>query len=303
MTPNKKIAFIVGSDITSHLIATELSMQIKKLGIEPMIFFSGHVATKNPHPEIKKLSVYEREITKNCIYPFLENIISHEERMLHTPNETKEELNIVIDQADDINNINFINRLKEENVFIVISIRCYQKFSSEFIENLSAQGCHLWNLHPGILPAYRGVMTLIRAMQNGDENFGFTLHKINEKWDAGDIIDIKMQPINYEHSMLYNLVTSRKLGIELALDSIKKAYLKEPIHSTPQDRESSRYYTFPTESEICDLVKKNITIVQHSEMLKLYQELYTLDSGITSKELGKTIELYLRNAIETKEPA
>lgn len=44
------------------------------------------------------------------------------------------------------------------------------------------------NLHPSLLPRYRGAAPINRAIINGDAETGLTIIRMNEKVDAGDII-------------------------------------------------------------------------------------------------------------------
>ena len=44
------------------------------------------------------------------------------------------------------------------------------------------------NVHPSLLPKYRGAAPIIRAMMAGEKSTGITIIKMNEKIDAGDIV-------------------------------------------------------------------------------------------------------------------
>lgn len=44
------------------------------------------------------------------------------------------------------------------------------------------------NLHPSLLPAYRGADPLGAQLAAGDENFGVTLHLLDARFDHGDIV-------------------------------------------------------------------------------------------------------------------
>lgn len=46
----------------------------------------------------------------------------------------------------------------------------------------------IFNLHPSILPKYRGCNSLTWAMINGEKQVGFTYHYLREKVDGGNII-------------------------------------------------------------------------------------------------------------------
>lgn len=54
----------------------------------------------------------------------------------------------------------------------------------------------IFNLHPALLPKYRGCSSLTWAMINGEEQCGFTYHYIDEGCDTGNIIIQKV--INIE---------------------------------------------------------------------------------------------------------
>ena len=44
------------------------------------------------------------------------------------------------------------------------------------------------NVHPSLLPKYRGAAPIIRAMMNGESYTGISVIKMNDKIDAGDIV-------------------------------------------------------------------------------------------------------------------
>ena len=47
---------------------------------------------------------------------------------------------------------------------------------------------NILNIHPSLLPKYRGLNTFERALNNKDKKTGCTVHYVNEKLDAGKII-------------------------------------------------------------------------------------------------------------------
>ena len=44
------------------------------------------------------------------------------------------------------------------------------------------------NIHPSLLPKYKGLNTHYKAIQNKDKYSGATVHIVNEKLDSGEII-------------------------------------------------------------------------------------------------------------------
>ena len=52
------------------------------------------------------------------------------------------------------------------------------------------------NIHPSLLPKYRGLETHSRAIEAGDEVSGCTVHLVTEELDAGEIVASSEVPID-----------------------------------------------------------------------------------------------------------
>ena len=56
------------------------------------------------------------------------------------------------------------------------------------IKNPAAFPAPIINVHPSLLPKYKGLNVVERAMDAGDEETGCTVHYVNEELDGGEII-------------------------------------------------------------------------------------------------------------------
>lgn len=79
----------------------------------------------------------------------------------------------------------FLDQLEalEAQVFVVVAFG--QKIPSRLLE-MAPWGC--LNVHPSLLPKYRGAAPIQAAIINGEKVSGVTTMHLSSEWDAGDII-------------------------------------------------------------------------------------------------------------------
>jgi len=56
------------------------------------------------------------------------------------------------------------------------------------------------NGHPSLLPRYRGPSPVAWAIRNGDDELGFTLHRMGAEFDTGAVLAQATVPLDDEHS-------------------------------------------------------------------------------------------------------
>ncbi len=96
------------------------------------------------------------------------------------------------------------------------------------------------NIHPSLLPKYRGPSPIRTAIANGDTETGVTIIKLNEEMDAGPIVaQIKYQISNIKmHSEVRGDLA--KLGADLLIKTIPD-YIAGTITLQPQDESQATY--------------------------------------------------------------
>ncbi|KHC90459.1 methionyl-tRNA formyltransferase [Thermotoga sp. Mc24] len=67
----------------------------------------------------------------------------------------------------------------------VIIVASYGRILGEKILSLPELGCY--NIHPSLLPKYRGASPIQRVLENGEERTGVTIYKMVKELDAGPI--------------------------------------------------------------------------------------------------------------------
>ena len=86
-------------------------------------------------------------------------------------------------------NSNFENSslklLKKYNIDILCLAGFMKILSGNFIKKFSKP---ILNIHPSLLPKYKGLNTHERAIKNKDKYAGASIHKVTEKLDSGKVI-------------------------------------------------------------------------------------------------------------------
>lgn len=96
------------------------------------------------------------------------------------------------------------------------------------------------NIHPSLLPKYRGAAPVQHTILNGDSTTGVTLMQLDKGMDSGPIIaqtSTPVQPTDTTETLLPRLI---KLGIELLLDNLD-LYLQGKIPLLKQDENLATY--------------------------------------------------------------
>jgi methionyl-tRNA formyltransferase len=93
------------------------------------------------------------------------------------------------------------------------------------------------NYHPAPLPNYGGRNVAYHAILNEESHFGATIHYMNEKFDAGDIINIQKFKMSEDITSeeLYNLAVKTSLDlfmkyIPMILSGNKLKSIKQKNH-------------------------------------------------------------------------
>lgn len=82
-------------------------------------------------------------------------------------------------------------RLRQRG-FDFILVACWPYLLQSAV--LDAVECAALNLHPSLLPAYRGADPIGTQLEAGDFDFGVTLHELDSRFDHGDIIAQRILP-------------------------------------------------------------------------------------------------------------
>lgn len=146
-------------------------------------------------------------------------------------------LGIPVIQPQNVNEPDIVAKLASLKPDIVITV-AYGGYLKKAIRKLPVYGCI--NLHPSLLPKYRGAAPINYAIFNCDTRTGVTVFKIVSKMDAGPVISQRETQINKDECYTELSTRLAQIGAEEILKALKKIE-KNGLLTTPQDHESATF--------------------------------------------------------------
>ena len=124
------------------------------------------------------------------------------------------------------------------------------------------------NLHSGILPAYRGVLATFRALMNGDEHIGCTLHYIQDATiDTGDVLGIRTIAVRRDRSLLWHILALYPPGISLLAETIQGLGRGRSPPRAAQSTGEGAYYSYPSAEEWAEFARRGWRVADVSDIL------------------------------------
>ena len=97
-------------------------------------------------------------------------------------------------------NVSDISLKMVKDTDVIFSVGYMKIISKKIIDNFD-----VINLHPSLLPTYKGLMTQKRMLINNEKYFGFTIHRVSPLLDNGHIISQKKKKIKKNDELLLNI--------------------------------------------------------------------------------------------------
>jgi methionyl-tRNA formyltransferase len=153
-----------------------------------------------------------------AVFTSLDKIAGRKNELKETPIATESSnLKLKIIKIGDINDGKSINLIKEINPELIVLTDFGQILSKKIIE-LPKYG--ILNIHPSMLPKYRGTSPVVSALLAGEKRTGVSIIKLNDKIDSGNIlsqIEIKIRPRETAESLKETLA---EVGADLLAETV-----------------------------------------------------------------------------------
>lgn len=295
-----KIALFACNDLTGWLIVNGLVPRIQAMGYEPVIFNTGDHRNRQftiPSPAV--VAFFNAALPRDVISPVLEG-----QPISHAANHTLRQLSfmhgIEYREIKNVNDPSFVAEIAaDENMRGGIATRFLQVFEKEAISVFHEKG-FLWNLHSGLLPQYKGLLTPYRAIANGEKSYGMTLHDLTCRIDEGDIVSTGRLLLDASKPVLDLYMDTVPLGVDMVIEALSQFDQQGYVPKTPQAQLGSPvYYPNPTAQEFARYTASGIFYADQQTSVERITSLFTVKGSIQEALLQRKLEETIANASGT----
>lgn len=167
---------------------------------------------------------------KECLLELLRNDEVNESNLFVYTYDTKDNIELInLIKSLNINfsyrNINLsICDVKDFDPDLLISVYYRNIISAEVLQIVNYKA---FNLHPSLLPKYKGCFSSVWALLNDEVETGITFHYMDNGVDTGRIILQEKVAINKDetaYSLYHKLITRFVLNFNFVFELVKKGY-------------------------------------------------------------------------------
>jgi folate-dependent phosphoribosylglycinamide formyltransferase PurN len=163
------------------------------------------------------------------------------EPKIHSLRDIRTHYNVPIIGSTDVNSPETMAQIKAWQPDLVLSIYLNQLIKRDLI-SLPPRGT--LNIHPALLPRYRGLFPYFWVFAEGETETGITTHWVDEKFDTGDLLlqeKVTIEPTDTITSLYYKCSA---VGADMLVNAINLVAAGNPPR-IPQDNTGASYYSFP----------------------------------------------------------
>lgn len=314
MTSGKpKIALFLGSDIVAHRIACYVVPEMLAMGYEPVLYYPKHKPSNDINARQAALQSYayiERQILADVVYPFLEANPSCNNATCVTPRQLAHKYGLHIEAVENVNAPEFIDKLvATDNLAGGFSIRCFQMFGPTITRLLKSDGRFFLNLHPGLLPQFRGLYSTAQELADARRNpaeiseFGCTLHHIDpfvlnktdaskryDGIDTGNIVNMKARRIANDRTVYATNIELSAMASDSIKEALRDIFRGNSLRGYPQNNANGEYYSHPSPAQLDEWSKLGITMFKRAEVVDTLVDSFTQPGSSLSAELRKRLD-------------
>lgn len=164
----------------------------------------------------------------------------------------------------DINSAAGLSFIRQSRPDLLVSAFFNQRLGEPVFRTPNAGSI---NIHPSLLPQFKGVDPVFFARLNAAPRLGVTVHRVDSDFDTGTIIcQEAMAPLRHRESLLRLTARLFRRGAELIVDHLGEIAEGDP--GTAQDSGGS-YDSWPTAEQVRRLRRNGTPLVSLSDLVAI----------------------------------
>ena len=179
-----------------------------------------------------------------------------------------------LEESTEIKNIDFYKYIKENKIDIAI-VASYGKIIPEYILNWPVKG--ILNIHPSMLPLYRGPSPIESQLLDGLDSIGLSIMKLDAGMDSGPVYIQKSISLNIKNNTNISISSDAVVNTNYNSETIERLYGREGTNMIlqilpfvmdgslkPKDQDESKAtfckFIEKSQGDITDLLNENINV-------------------------------------------
>lgn len=261
-----RIIVFTKRDLAGALVLNQLMPHIA--GDQVLVLLSDKTRpAEKSLPELSEIKFLERDLPIDTVFPLVD-MAGGGEAELATFDGIAARYGVPIKTIADVNGEDELRLMRDFAPDLMLSIRFSLIFKRPAY---SLPPLGTWNIHPGALPRYAGLFAPFRAMLDGADAIGCTLHKIDDGIDTGPVVGIGRLPIDPEHSLLWHVMRAYAPGIDLFVDMLEGVRAGRPPLLQIQDWSEREYLSMPGAEQFEAFRAKGLRLYEPKDYLALLQ--------------------------------
>ena len=128
------------------------------------------------------------------------------------------------------------------------------------------------NIHPGALPAYRGLFSPFHGLKNGEKQLGVTVHWIDEGIDTGNIITVRYLDCVPGKAVFDYYNDLYLLGMNEVIQLVEQLQKGQDILCAGQSE--GNYYGMPSPEELAQFAAAGHSLIDYESYLQRIERFY-----------------------------
>jgi len=220
-------------------------------------------------PDLVVQKTLEYEVPLNRLFPLIDAQPLHGE--LLTFQGLAQRHGVSIEKVYNINDSASERRIRDfaPDVNVLARFNLILKANTLLIPRLGT-----YNIHPGALPGYAGLLAPMRGLLNGDARLGCTLHQVDEGIDTGNIYSVSWLPAVPSRSVFGHIADLYRMGLVSLMSLLEELDQGVSPTLTPQDRTAFRYYRLPVAGDFAELRRRGVELALYPDYCRFIRRFW-----------------------------